>query len=95
LANKISRFSVLNGVFKLRQVHLGYTISERALGNIPVFRAIQISLVGRNLLNLYETQRKYRSGIRLAFPVLISGIEVPAFLLPDIREINANFKFKK
>ncbi|HMH24167.1 MAG TPA: SusC/RagA family TonB-linked outer membrane protein [Puia sp.] len=96
LANNISKFSVLNGDYiKLRQITLGYTISERALGNIPLFRAIQISLVGRNLLTLMKHSENIDPESGFASSVKYAGIEGTSLPASRTFGINANFKFKK
>jgi hypothetical protein len=92
----ISRVNVLNGDYiKLRQLTLGYTISEKALGNIPAFRSIQISVVARNLLTLMKNSPNIDPEAQFAASVKYAGIEGTS--LPSTRTfgINANFKFKK
>jgi len=92
----ISRGNVLDGDYiKLRQVTLGYTISEKALAKVPVFSSIQISLVGRNLI----TFLKHTDNIdpEAGFSSIISYAGIEGTSLPSTRSfgINANFKFKK
>jgi outer membrane receptor protein involved in Fe transport len=91
----ISRNNVLDGDYiKLRQVSLGYTFSERALGNIPLFSAIQVSLVGRNLLTLMKKSGNIDPEAGFNASINYAGIEGTS--LPSTRSlgINVNFKFK-
>jgi hypothetical protein len=91
----ISRINVLDGDYiKLRQITLGYTISERMLGKIPLFRAINISLVGRNLLTLMKKSDNIDPESSFNPNINYTGIEGTS--LPSVRTfgINANFKFK-
>ncbi|MEP7256995.1 MAG: hypothetical protein ABI687_01370, partial [Flavitalea sp.] len=80
---------------KLRQVTIGYTITEKTLGRLPLFSAIQISLVGRNLVTLMKNSDNIDPEANFASNVRYSGIEGTS--LPSTRSfgINANFKFKK
>lgn len=92
----ISKFNALNGDYiKLRQVTLGYTISEKMLSGIPVFSSIQISLVGRNLLTLLKHTDNIDPEAGFSSLIRYAGIEGTS--LPSTRSfgINANFKFKK
>lgn len=92
----ISKNNVLNGDYiKLRQVSLGYTISEKALSKVPVFSSIQISLVGRNLLTLMKHSDNIDPEAGFSSTIQYAGIEGTS--LPSTRSfgINANFKFKK
>jgi TonB-linked SusC/RagA family outer membrane protein len=92
----VSKLNALNGDFiKLRQVTLGYTISEKALGNIPVFRSIDVSLVGRNLWTIMKHSGNIDPEAKFASSVKYAGIEGTG--IPSTRTfgINANFKFKK
>lgn len=92
----ISKGNVLNGDYiKLRQVTLGYTISEKALSGLPLFSSIQISLVARNLF----TFLKHTDNIdpEAGFSSLIGYAGIEGTSLPTTRSFgfNANFKFKK
>ncbi|MEP6725280.1 MAG: SusC/RagA family TonB-linked outer membrane protein [Bacteroidota bacterium] len=92
----ISRENVLNGDYiKLRQISLGYTISEKALSKVPVFSSIQISLVGRNLLTVMKHTDNIDPEAGFSSTIQYAGIEGTS--LPSTRSfgINANFKFKK
>jgi len=92
----ISRGNVLNGDYiKLRQISLGYTISEKALSKVPIFSSIQISLVGRNLWTIMKHTDNIDPEAGFSSTVQYAGIEGTS--LPSTRSfgINANFKFKK
>jgi len=92
----ISRNSVLSGDYiKLRQVNLGYTFTGKTLGNIPVFEAITVNLVGRNLFYISRKSPNIDPESNFATSVKYAGIEGTS--LPSARTfgINANFKFKK
>ena len=92
----ISRQNVLDGDYiKLRQVTLGYTISEKALAKVPLFSSIQISLVGRNLLVLMKHTDNIDPEAGFSSSIGYAGIEGTS--LPSTRSfgLNANFKFKK
>jgi TonB-linked SusC/RagA family outer membrane protein len=92
----ISKQNVLDGDYiKLRQVTLGYTISEKALAKVPLFSSIQISLVGRNLLVLMKHTDNIDPEAGFSSTIGYAGIEGTS--LPSTRSfgLNANFKFKK
>ncbi|GGA89766.1 SusC/RagA family TonB-linked outer membrane protein [Puia dinghuensis] len=92
----ISRNNVLSGDYiKLRQVTLGYTFSGKQLANIRVFEAINVSLVGRNLLYISKKSPNIDPESNFASSVKYAGIEGTS--LPSTRTfgINVNFKFKK
>lgn len=92
----ISKGGVLNGDYiKLRQVTLGYTFTEKMLGNIPLFSSIQISLVGRNLWTLLKHTDNIDPEAGFSTTIQYAGIEGTS--LPSVRTfgVNANFKFKK
>ncbi|HEY4107547.1 SusC/RagA family TonB-linked outer membrane protein [Puia sp.] len=92
----VSRNSVLSGDYiKLRQVTLGYTFTGKTLGNIPVFEAISVNLVGRNLFYISRKSQNIDPESNFATSVKYAGIEGTS--LPSARTfgINANFKFKK
>jgi outer membrane receptor protein involved in Fe transport len=92
----IDRVNVLDGDFiKLRQVTLGYTISEKMLANVPLFSSINISLVGRNILTLMKKSDNIDPESAFNSNINYAGIEGTS--LPTVRTfgINANFKFKK
>ncbi len=92
----ISKVNVLSGDYiKLRQLTLGYTISEKAFEKIPVFRSVQISLVGRNLWTVMKHTDNIDPESGFSSTIRYAGIEGTS--LPSSRSfgINANFKFKK
>jgi len=92
----ISKVNVLNGDYiKLRQVILGYTISEKAMVGVPIFSSIQISLVGRNLLTIHKLTDNIDPESGFSSNIRYAGIEGTS--LPSTRSfgINVNFKFKK
>ena len=92
----ISRNNVLSGDYiKLRQVTLGYTFAGKTLGNIPLFEAISVNLVGRNLFYISKKSPNIDPESNFATSVKYAGIEGTS--LPSARTfgINANFKFKK
>jgi hypothetical protein len=92
----ISRVNVLNGDFiKLRQVSLGYTFGGKGFDKMPLFSAIQVSLVGRNLWTIMKKADNIDPESGFNPSVNYAGIEGTS--LPSIRSfgINANFKFKK
>ncbi|MDN3657318.1 SusC/RagA family TonB-linked outer membrane protein [Ferruginibacter paludis] len=93
---QISRGNVLNGDYiKLRQVTLGYTISEKALAGLPLFSSIQISFVARNLFTFLKNTDNIDPEAGFSSTIRYAGIEGTS--LPSTRSfgINANFKFKK
>ena len=95
LAN-ISKGNVLNGDYiKLRQLILGYTISEKAFANVPVFSSIQISFVARNLFTFLKHTDNIDPESGFSTTIAYAGIEGTS--LPSTRSygINVNFKFKK
>ncbi len=92
----ISKGNVLSGDYiKLRQITLGYNISEKALSKLPLFSAIQISLVARNLVTLLKHTDNIDPEAGFSSTIGYAGIEGTS--LPSVRSfgINANFKFKK
>lgn len=92
----ISKYDVLDGDYiKLRQVTLGYTFTEKALGNIPVFSSIQISFVARNLVTFLKHTDNIDPESGFSTTIAYAGIEGTS--LPSVRTfgLNANFKFKK
>ena len=92
----ISKGNVLNGDYiKLRQITLSYTISEKVLSQLPVFSAIQISLVGRNLITLLKHTDNIDPESGFSADLRYAGIEGTS--LPSTRSfgINVTFKFKK
>lgn len=87
--------SVLNGDYiKLRQLTLGYTLSEKLFGSVPLIRSINVSLVGRNLWTIMR-----KSGIidpESGFSTLVSYAGIEGTSVPSARTygVNVNVKFK-
>jgi len=95
LAQNVSRINVLDGDYiKLRQATLGYTFTEKNVGKLPLFSAIQISLVGRNLLALMKRSGNIDPEAGFSNLVRYAGIEGTS--LPTTRSygVNVNFKFR-
>ncbi|HVU97054.1 MAG TPA: SusC/RagA family TonB-linked outer membrane protein [Puia sp.] len=93
---QISRNNVLNGNYiKFRQVTLGYTFSNKMLGNNPIFEAINVSLVGRNLFYFMKKSPNIDPESNFTTTVKYAGIEGTS--LPSARTfgVNVNVKFKK
>ncbi len=76
--------SVLNGDYiKLRQLTLGYTLSEKLFGSVPLIRSINVSVVGRNLWTIMR-----RSGIidpEAGFSTLVSYAGIEGTGVPSAR----------
>ncbi|RYF45004.1 MAG: TonB-dependent receptor, partial [Chitinophagaceae bacterium] len=92
---RIGALAVQDGSFvKLRQVTLGYTFNEKALGRLP-FQAITLSFVARNLLTLVKHTDHVDPESGFSPNVRYSGIEGSS--LPTTRSygVNLNIKFKK
>jgi TonB-linked SusC/RagA family outer membrane protein len=92
----ISRVNVLNGDYiKLRQITFGYTFGEEYFRNVPIFSAIQISLVARNLVTLLKHSDNIDPEAAFNASINYAGIEGTS--LPTARTFgfNVNFKFKK
>lgn len=95
LAQRITKISVLDGDYiKLRQVTLGYSLPEKFLTNLPLIRAVQVSLVGRNLLTLLKRSDNIDPESGFATVIRYAGIEGTG--LPSTRTygVNVNIKFK-
>jgi len=92
----ISRINVLNGDYiKLRQITLGYTLSEKLFTHVPLFSSVELSLVARNLWTIMKKSDNIDPEAGFNPTVRYAGIEGTS--LPTTRSfgINANFKFKK
>ncbi|MFT4154602.1 SusC/RagA family TonB-linked outer membrane protein [Parafilimonas sp.] len=90
----VSKVNVLDGDYiKLRQVTLGYTFGGDKM-KMPVFSAIQVSLVARNLAILMKKSGDIDPEAGFNASVSYAGIEGTS--LPSTRTfgINVNFKFK-
>ncbi|WP_211352176.1 SusC/RagA family TonB-linked outer membrane protein [Dinghuibacter silviterrae] len=91
----ISRVDVLNGDFiKLRQVTVGYTLSRKVLGNIPLFSQIQLSLVGRNLWTIMKHSDNIDPESNFATSVRYAGIEGTSLPATRTFGFNINCRFK-
>jgi TonB-linked SusC/RagA family outer membrane protein len=93
--SSITSVSVQNGDYiKLRQVTLGYTISEKMLGNVPLIRSVQVSLVGRNLWTMMK--RTDNIDPEAGFSSLVNYAGIEGTNVPSARTygVNVNFKFK-
>ena len=96
LAQQVTSVNVLNGDYiKLRQLTLGYSVPESVFTKVPLFSAIQISLVARNILTLMKRSDNIDPEAGFGSNVRYAGIE--GTNLPSARSfgINANFKLKK
>ena len=92
----ISRINVLNGDYiKLRQITLGYTLSEKLFTHVPLFSSVELSLVARNLWTIMKKSDNIDPEAGFNPTVRYAGIEGTS--LPTTRSfgISANFKFKK
>jgi hypothetical protein len=91
----ISRVNVLNGDYiKLRQLTLGYTLTQKMIGNNPVISSITLSAVGRNLWTVMKKSANIDPESGFAASVQYAGIEGTS--LPAVRTFgfNATIKFK-
>jgi TonB-linked SusC/RagA family outer membrane protein len=91
----ITRESVQNGDYiKLRQVTLGYTLSEKLLNTLPLIRTVQVSLVGRNLWTIMK--RTNNIDPEAGFSTLVNYAGIEGTNLPSTRTygVNVNIKFK-
>ncbi len=94
--SSISRGNVLNGDYvKLRQVTFGYTFNDRMLAKVPVFSAITVSLVARNLWTIMKQSPNIDPESAFRGDIQYAGIEGGS--LPSTRTygVNVNIKFKK
>ncbi|MCF2443021.1 SusC/RagA family TonB-linked outer membrane protein [Dyadobacter sp. CY345] len=95
LANNVTKISVVDGDYiKLRQLTLGYTIPARLIEKWPLVRAVNISLVSRNLFYFMKKTTNIDPEATFGANLTYSGIEGTS--LPSTRNygINVNFKFK-
>lgn len=95
LANNVTAISVLDGDFiKLRQVTLGYSLPARMLEKWPLIRAVNISLVSRNLFYFMKKTNNIDPEATFGANLRYSGIEGTS--LPATRNygVNVAFKFK-
>jgi hypothetical protein len=95
LAQNVSRVNVLDGDYiKLRQLTLGYNISDKLFGSIPLIRSVSVSLVARNLAVLMKKTDNIDPEAGFSSLINYAGIEGTS--LPSTRTIgvNVNIKFK-
>jgi len=95
ITNNINAVTIENGDYiKLRQLTLGYTISDRILGNIPLIRSVQVSLVSRNLWTIMKRTENIDPEAGFSTLVRYAGIEGTG--VPSARTfgVNVNVKFK-
>jgi len=95
LANNVTKLSVVDGDFiKLRQFTFGYTVPAQLLQKLPLIRAVNISLVGRNLFYLMRKTDNIDPEASFGANLRYSGIE--GANLPSARNygVNVNIKFK-
>ncbi|MDX2045849.1 MAG: SusC/RagA family TonB-linked outer membrane protein [Chitinophagaceae bacterium] len=96
LAQQVTSVHVLDGDFiKLRQVTLGYSLPEKLLSPLRVFKSVRLSLVGRNLAILMRKSDNIDPEATFSSNVRYYGIEGTS--LPSTRSygVNLNFTFKK
>lgn len=95
LANNVTGISVLDGDFiKLRQVTLGYNLPAKMLEKWPLIRAVNISLVSRNLFYFMKKTKNIDPEATFGANLKYAGIEGTS--LPATRNygVNVAFKFK-
>ncbi|NIJ51940.1 SusC/RagA family TonB-linked outer membrane protein [Dyadobacter arcticus] len=95
LANNITKLSVVDGDFiKLRQFTIGYSIPSRLIENWKLIRAVNVSLVSRNLFYIMKKTTNIDPEATFGANLNYSGIEGTS--LPSTRNygVNVNFKFK-
>ncbi|HWV33130.1 MAG TPA: SusC/RagA family TonB-linked outer membrane protein [Dyadobacter sp.] len=95
LAGKVTGIGVLDGDFiKLRQVTLGYSLPAKMLEKWPLIRAVNISLVSRNLFYFMKKTDNIDPEATFGANLKYSGLEGTS--LPATRNygVNVAFKFK-
>jgi TonB dependent receptor len=95
LANNVTKISVVDGDFiKLRQLTFGYNIPAGVLAKLPLIRAVNVSLVARNLAYLMKKATNIDPEATFGANLQYSGIEGTS--LPSSRNygVNVNIKFK-
>lgn len=95
LANNITKTSVIDGDFiKMRQLTFGYSLPARLFEKMPLIRAVNISLVGRNLFFIMKKAKNIDPEASFGSNLAYSGIE--GGNLPSTRNygFNLNIKFK-
>jgi TonB-linked SusC/RagA family outer membrane protein len=95
LANNVTSLSVVDGDFiKLRQFTIGYNVPSKLIASWPLIRAVNISLVSRNLFYIMKKTTNIDPEATFGANLNYSGIEGTS--LPSTRNygVNVNFKFK-
>lgn len=95
VANNITKTSVIDGDFiKFRQITLGYNLPARLLEGLPLIKAVNISLVGRNLFYIMKKAKNIDPEASFGANLNYYGIEGTS--LPSARTygVNLNIKFK-
>lgn len=95
LANNVTKISVIGGDFiKMRQVTFGYNLPASLFAKLPLIRAANISLVGRNLFYITKQAKNIDPEASFGANLSYSGIE--GANLPATRNygFNLNIKFK-
>lgn len=95
LANNVTKLSVVNGDFiKMRQLTFGYNLPASLLNKLPLIRAVNVSIVGRNLFYFTKKARNIDPEASFGSTLAYSGIE--GGNLPAARNygVNLNIKFK-
>ncbi len=91
----VSRVNVLNGDYiKLRQITLGYTLTQKMLGDNPVISSITLSAVGRNLWTIMKKSTNIDPESGFAASVNYAGIEGTSLPATRTFGFNATIKFK-
>lgn len=94
LAQQVTSTHVLDGDFiKLRQVSLGYTLPKSIVGKTRVFKSVQVSLVGRNLLLLMSKADNIDPEATFGSNVRYYGIEGTSLPATRTYGLNLNVKF--
>ncbi|WP_460980056.1 SusC/RagA family TonB-linked outer membrane protein [Spirosoma knui] len=95
LANNVTKISVLDGDFiKMRQFTFGFNLPSSLLEKLPLIRAVNISLVGRNLF--YITKKAKNIDPEASFGSNLNYTGIEGGNLPSTRNygVNVNIKFK-
>lgn len=95
LANNVTKVSVVDGDFiKMRQLTFGYNLPVRLLEKMPLIRAVNVSVVARNLFYIMKKTTNIDPEASFGSNLNYSGIE--GANLPAIRNygVNLNIKFK-
>ncbi|WP_420153911.1 SusC/RagA family TonB-linked outer membrane protein [Siphonobacter sp.] len=95
VANNITKTSVIDGDFiKLRQITLGYNLPAKLLTGVPLIKAVNVSLVARNLFYIMKKAKNIDPESSFGANLNYYGIEGTG--LPSARTygVNLNIKFK-